>query len=126
MKCYNHPDKDGVAICRACGKALCRECGQETGNGFACQQRCATNLSEVQELHTRQAQHLRNMKRMNFLGFFFSIGMGLLFIYFSFMGYGIVYDLILLLGIGFTGYGVIAVLINIVIFIFDKNKTVKK
>ena len=47
--------------------------------------------------------------------------MGLLFIYFSFMGYGVVYDLILLIGAGFTVYGVVAQLVNMIIFFTSKK-----
>jgi hypothetical protein len=121
MKCYNHSEREAVAICRACGKAVCQECGLETENGFACQQSCAKSLSGIHEHYAGQAAHLRNIKRMNFLGSLFSIGMGLLFIYFSFMGSGVVYDLILLLGAGFTLYGVVAQLVNMIIFLKSKN-----
>jgi hypothetical protein len=116
MKCYNHSEREAVVICRACGKAVCQECGLETENGFACQRNCAKTLAGINEHYAGQAAHLRNIKRMNFLGSLFSIGMGLLFIYFSFMGYGVVYDLLLLLGAGFTFYGVMAQLVNMIIF----------
>ena len=26
MECFNHPEKNAVAICQACGRALCKEC----------------------------------------------------------------------------------------------------
>jgi len=121
MKCYNHPEREAVAVCRACGKAVCQECGLETGNGIACRQSCAGILAEKKEHYFRQAAHLKNLKRLNFLGSLFSIGMGLLFIYFSFMGCGVVYDLILLIGSGFTVYGVVAQLVNMIIFFTSKK-----
>ena len=121
MKCYNHPEREAVAECRACGKAVCQECGLETGNGIACRQSCASIFAEKTEHYSRQAAHLKNLKRLNFLSSLFSIGMGLLFIYFSFMGYGVVYDLILLIGTGFTIYGVVAQLVNMIIFFTSKK-----
>ena len=121
MKCYNHPEREAVTVCRACGKTVCHDCGLETENGFACQQRCVETLSVRKEHYARQSAHLRNIKRMNFLGSFFSLGMGLLFIYFSFMGYGLVYDLIRLLGGGFTLYGVVVMFVNMVIFFRSKK-----
>jgi len=121
MKCYNHPEREAVAVCRACGKAVCQECGLETGNGIACRQSCAGILAEKTEHYSRQVAHLKNLKRLNFLGSLFSIGMGLLFIYFSFMGYGVVYDLILLLGAGFTVYGMVVQLVNMIIFFTSKK-----
>ena len=122
MKCLNHPARDGVAICKACGKAICRECAQESEGGIACQQSCIDTLSKKNELYSKQAAHLKNLQRMNFLGSFFSIGMGILFIYFSSQGFGLVYDFIFLLGVGFTVYGIVAQFVNMVIF-FKKGKT---
>lgn len=124
MKCFNHPERDAVAICNACGKAVCRECGLESEHGIACQQSCAESLSAKTELYSEQAAHLKNIKRMNYLGSLFSIIMGLLFIYFSSQGFGLVYDFVFLLGIGFTLYGIVAQIVNMVIFIKSKkNKT---
>ena len=122
MKCYNHPERDGVAICQACGKVICHECAQESEEGIACQQSCSDSLARKKELHTKQAAHLKNMKRMSILGSFFSIGMGILFIYFSSQGFGLVYDFILLLGVGFTIYGVVAQFVNMLIFFKTRNK----
>ena len=124
MKCYNHPDKDGVAICQACGKAICHECAQESEAGIGCQQSCIDSLARRQELHIKLAAHLKNMKQMDSLGSFFSIGMGILFIYFSSQGYGLVYDFVFLLGVGFTVYGFVAQFVNMLIF-FNSRKNKK-
>ena len=121
MKCYNHPERDSVAICKACGKAICHECAQESENGIACQQSCINSLSKKEDLYTKQAAHLKNLKRMNLLGSFFSIGMGLLFIYFSSQGFGLVYDFVFLLGIGFIVYGIMAQFVNMLIFFKTKK-----
>ena len=66
---------------------------------------------------------MKNLKRMNFLGSFFSIGMGILFIYFSSQGFGLVYDFVFLLGIGFTVYGVVAQFVNMLILFKEKGST---
>jgi hypothetical protein len=121
MKCFNHPERDSIAICKACGKAICHECAQETEAGIACQQSCADSLLKENELYSKQAAHLKNLQRMNFLGSFFSIGMGILFIYFSSQGFGLVYDFVFLLGVSFTVYGIVAQFVNMVIF-FKKRK----
>jgi hypothetical protein len=121
MNCYNHPEKDAVAICRACGKAVCRKCGLETENGIACQQSCANQLAKQEELNSTFSAHLKSIKRLNFLGSLFSIVMGLLFMYFSTLGYGIVYDFVFLLGGGFTFYGVVVQFVNLVIFFKARN-----
>jgi len=93
----------------------------ESKEGIACQQSCIDSLAKNKELYTKQAAHLKNMKRMSILGSFFSIGMGVLFIYFSSQGYGLVYDFIFLLGIGFTIYGVVAQFVNLFIFLKTKK-----
>jgi len=47
--------------------------------------------------------------------------MGILFIYFSFLGFGLVYDFVLRLGISFAVYGIMAQLINVIIFLNQKT-----
>jgi len=84
--------------------------------------KAAATLLQKKDLHAKQAAHLENLKRTNLLGSFFSVGMGLLFIYFSSQGFGLVYDFVFLLGIGFTVYGVVAQFVNMLIF-FKKEKT---
>jgi len=116
MKCLNHPERDAVAICLACGKGVCRKCVHVSEAGIACQQSCVKTLSEKNELYARQAAHLKNIKRINLLGSFFSIGMGLLFLYFASQGFGLVYDFVFLLGCGFLVYGIVAQIVNVVIF----------
>ena len=122
MKCYNHPERDGVAICKACGKAICHECAKESEAGIGCQQSCIDSLEKRNDWDTKQAAHLKNMKRISILGSFFSIGMGILFIYFSHQGYGLVYEFIFVLGIGFTVYGVVAQLANLFTFYISRKK----
>ncbi|KPJ99680.1 MAG: hypothetical protein AMJ60_04170 [Desulfobacterales bacterium SG8_35] len=120
MKCFNHPAREAVAICKACGRAVCPDCGLDSEGGIACRQSCAQALLDNNKLYAKQAAHLKNIKQMNFLGSFFSIGMGCLFIYFSSQGFGLVYDFVFLLGAGFTVYGIMAQLV--IIFIFLKSK----
>jgi hypothetical protein len=121
MKCYNHPDKDSIGICLSCGKAVCHDCARESEDGIACQQSCINSLSERKAFYSIQATHLKNLKRMNLLGSFFSIGMGILFMYFSSRGYGLVYDFIFILGVGFIVYGIVAQLVNMIIFFKNKK-----
>jgi len=121
MKCFRHPAHEAAAICLACGKAVCRECLIESANGIACQPDCVKVLAEKNELHTRQAAHLKAIKRLNFLGSFFSVGMGMLFLYFSSQGFGLVYDFVFLLGAGFTGYGIVALIVNMFIIIRSRK-----
>ncbi len=122
MKCCNHPASDAVAICKTCGRAVCQECMLESENGIACRQSCAVLLSRENETRTKLYAHFKNVKRMTFLGSFFSLGMGILFMYFSSLGFGIVYDFIFLLGAGFAVYGLVVLLVYMVIFFQTKKK----
>jgi hypothetical protein len=40
MICYNHTDKQAVAICKNCFKAICKECAIPDDNGFTCSDKC--------------------------------------------------------------------------------------
>jgi hypothetical protein len=45
MKCYYHPEKDAVAICKECGKPLCEECAHEFNGKIYCEE----DLKKIQE-----------------------------------------------------------------------------
>lgn len=124
MKCYNHPDHEAIGICKACGKALCRDCVHESENVITCGQGCSEAVASQKELLAMQAAQVRNARRINFLAALFSIGMGIIFMLFSQAGFGLVYDFIMLLGGCFTGYGLVALLINMII-IFKSRKKAK-
>jgi hypothetical protein len=40
MICYNHKDKQAIAICKNCFKAICEQCAIPDDNGFACSEKC--------------------------------------------------------------------------------------
>jgi len=124
MKCCRHPVSDAVAICKACGRAVCPECVLASEHGIACRQSCADILSREKDILAKQVSHCMNLQRLNFFGSLFSFGIGILFMYFSAMGDGPVYDLIFLLGAGFAVYGFVVLLVNMVEF-FQKRKKVQ-
>jgi len=51
--------------------------------------------------------------------------MGILFIYFSSQGFGLVYNFVFLLGIGFIVYSIMAQFVNMFIF-FKERKNMKQ
>lgn len=53
MKCFNHPEKDAVAICKSCNKALCHECASEVTNGIACKGKCEEEVLFLNEMLER-------------------------------------------------------------------------
>jgi hypothetical protein len=122
MKCYNHSERDSVAICLACGRSFCRECVRETEAGIACSGKCADVLLKNRKFQTELAAHLKNTRRSSLLSSFFSMGMGILFIVFSRSGFGLVYKLIFLLGLGFTIYGFMVLFVDMIIFLRQRKK----
>ena len=36
MKCYNHPESEGVGACTVCGKAICSDCAMEIDGKLVC------------------------------------------------------------------------------------------
>ncbi len=44
MKCYVHPDVEGVATCTNCGKVVCPECAVDVGGKIVCRS-CAEKIS---------------------------------------------------------------------------------
>jgi hypothetical protein len=36
MRCFNHRDKEAIAVCRSCGKGVCADCSVDIGRGIAC------------------------------------------------------------------------------------------
>ena len=47
MRCYYHPDRDAVAICKSCQRALCMECTADVPPGIACRGKCEADVAAV-------------------------------------------------------------------------------
>ncbi len=50
MKCFYHPEKDAIAICKNCFKAICEDCITEVQNGAACKNSADNCVTEVERL----------------------------------------------------------------------------
>ncbi|MHA1755570.1 MAG: hypothetical protein ACTSVV_02285 [Promethearchaeota archaeon] len=46
MKCYYHPQKDAVGICKTCNRGICSDCLAQDCNSIACKDHC----EQVKEL----------------------------------------------------------------------------
>lgn len=44
MKCFYHPETEGVGYCRQCGKALCGECRRDVRGAVYCEDCLATSV----------------------------------------------------------------------------------
>ena len=53
MKCFTHPESDGVAVCRACGRSLCHNCSADVDGKCACKGRCEERVKNTEEVIDR-------------------------------------------------------------------------
>jgi hypothetical protein len=53
MICYNHRDKQAVAICKNCNKAICEECAIPDENGFACSEKCHQEITLAHAMYEK-------------------------------------------------------------------------
>ncbi|SRR5713226_8241937 len=66
MKCFYHPETDGVGVCQQCGKFCCKQCIQEVAGTMLCKgcmerarQSQVAQAQEVQQDALAEAQRLR-------------------------------------------------------------------
>lgn len=50
MKCFNHKERDAVAICKYCGKGLCEECAVQIDDVISCKGKCEEKVRKQNEL----------------------------------------------------------------------------
>ena len=44
MKCFSHPDRDAVGVCKSCQKGVCGGCAIDLGKGLACRTTCEADV----------------------------------------------------------------------------------
>lgn len=54
MKCYHHPDRDAVGVCRACGRGLCSACAVDLHRGLACPGPCEAQARALVQFEDQQ------------------------------------------------------------------------
>lgn len=57
MKCFYHPDRDGVGICQQCGKSACRDCIEDFGGSMFCNGCVAREQAAQAQLAQEEEQH---------------------------------------------------------------------
>jgi len=56
MRCFNHQEREAVAICKYCGKGLCPGCLLEIRSGISCKGTCEQRLAELESAFLRSTQ----------------------------------------------------------------------
>jgi hypothetical protein len=80
VKCYNHHEKEAVAICKNCHKALCEECASDVANGIACRNSCEERVLALNALQRKGENALKRSSK-SFYGlaaFLFLVGFAFL------------------------------------------------
>jgi len=111
MKCYNHPEMDAVAICKACGKAICKECAVDVGKGIACKGECEEDVKNINELMKRNIKAYEGLKGRSLVTPMFVLIMGLLFSGFAVLS-GNFLGVVGLMGILLAVFGGVAIVVN--------------
>ncbi|MBE6365494.1 MAG: hypothetical protein E7053_07055 [Lentisphaerae bacterium] len=62
MVCLQHPDRDAVTVCAACGKPLCAECVKSSGNADYCSESC---LAKGESSRARAAEVISTSARVD-------------------------------------------------------------
>lgn len=47
MRCFYHPDREAVGLCKNCAKGLCAESAIDVGHGLACPGPCEKRVEHV-------------------------------------------------------------------------------
>ena len=81
MKCFNHPDKDAVGICKQCSKGVCPSCVILVGGSVACATSCTDAVARIDALirSNAAATEINQSRGGRYFQAIFLIALGLLF-----------------------------------------------
>lgn len=106
MRCFNHPEREAVGICKECQKGLCPECLTDLDDAIACKNKHEEKVKAIQiaadiSIRSYMKSPLRRIYPT------FVIFMSLFILYYSFF-YGAGFsDPALIIGLSSALYGVI-------------------
>ncbi|MFZ4741418.1 MAG: hypothetical protein ACOYLE_09685 [Bacteroidales bacterium] len=83
MKCFNHPDKDAVGICKNCNKGLCNDCLTEVDNGIACTTICVEEVKLLNSLINRNKQSYKIASVAHYRNAYIYGSFGLVFVFYG-------------------------------------------
>ena len=112
MRCFNHPDKDAVGICKHCNKGLCPDCLSDLGHGLACRDSHERDVENINTLISRNSQIQRmTPKTWYVIPAFFAV-IGFIFVGFALSAPRGPEPLGIALGIGFISFSAILLVVN--------------
>jgi hypothetical protein len=126
MKCFNHSESDAIGLCKHCSKGICPACAIDTGDGLACEGKCAEQVRAVNRLIANNVKATKAFKFGRYLMPVFFISMGLVITWSAFFGTRS-FKSIDLMGCIFIVMGIIYLVYNIkVVNSFDNNTSAPK
>ena len=112
MRCFNHPDRDAVGVCKACSKGLCPECAVDLGHGLSCRGPHEATVDSYRVMLERNTRMLDAAPTNSMVGPLFLLVLGVLFsAYGVYSGRG-VKDFTFVLGCAFFLFGAVALIRN--------------
>jgi hypothetical protein len=76
MNCFNHAESAAVGMCKHCCKGVCSVCVVDTGDGLACEGKCAEHVRTLNRLISNNMNATNAFKFGRFLLPVFFISMG--------------------------------------------------
>lgn len=61
MKCYNHPEKDAIGVCKSCQKGICIDCSTIVGVSLACKDSCEEDVTFLDYMVQRNKKLYKNL-----------------------------------------------------------------
>lgn len=56
MRCFNHPEREAIGLCKQCSKGLCPDCATDLVHGLACR---GIHEEDVERIHTLVSRNVR-------------------------------------------------------------------
>jgi hypothetical protein len=85
MKCFYHPQRDAVAMCKSCGRGLCPDCAAEVTPGMACVGRCERDVAALNLVIQRSKTAYQKTGRLYRRSAGAILILGLIFLAFGFL-----------------------------------------
>jgi hypothetical protein len=80
VKCFNHHEREALAICKNCHKALCDDCLSDVGNGIACRNSCEDKVLTLNALQRKGENAIKRSSKSLYGLAAFLIATGLVFL----------------------------------------------
>lgn len=67
MRCFYHPEKEALGICKNCNRGICEDCLVDVDHhGLACKNTCQEEVREIQALIERNKTSYQRVSRIHY------------------------------------------------------------